>query len=109
MPSGTQSNLAALMSHCGRGDEYLVGQEAHTYRFEAGGGATIGGPLTQTTFTFDPLLPAYNLLNLRYVAGMTVENSPTKPDDTEPNATTSPVSLIMGVVGNVVTRPPQVE
>src|SRR4029079_8175003 len=37
-PSGTQSNLAALMSHCGRGDEYLVGQEAHTYRFEAGAG-----------------------------------------------------------------------
>ena len=33
--------------------------------FEAGGGATIGGPLTQTTFTFDPLLPAYNLLNMR--------------------------------------------
>jgi iron complex outermembrane recepter protein len=33
--------------------------------FEAGGGATIGGPLTQTTFTFDPLLPAYNLVNLR--------------------------------------------
>jgi threonine aldolase len=32
-PSGTQSNLAALMSHCGRGDEYLAGQEAHTYRF----------------------------------------------------------------------------
>ena len=41
-PSGTQSNLAALMSHCDRGDEYLVGQEAHTYRFEAGGGAVLG-------------------------------------------------------------------
>ena len=41
-PSGTQSNLAALMSHCGRGDEYLVGQEAHTYRFGAGGGAVLG-------------------------------------------------------------------
>lgn len=41
-PSGTQSNLAALMSHCQRGDEYLVGQEAHTYRFEAGGGAVLG-------------------------------------------------------------------
>src|SRR3954470_9036940 len=40
-PSGTQSNLAALMSHCGRGDEYLVGQEAHTYRYEAGGGAVL--------------------------------------------------------------------
>ena len=41
-PSGTQSNLAALMSHCGRGDEYLVGQEAHTYRNEAGGAAVLG-------------------------------------------------------------------
>ena len=41
-PSGTQSNLAALMSHCERGDEYLVGQEAHTYRYEAGGGAVLG-------------------------------------------------------------------
>ncbi len=41
-PSGTQSNLAALMSHCGRGDEYLVGQEAHTYRYEGGGAAVLG-------------------------------------------------------------------
>ena len=41
-PTGTQSNLAALMTHCGRGDEYLVGQEAHTYRYEAGGGAVLG-------------------------------------------------------------------
>ncbi|MCG6953813.1 MAG: PLP-dependent transferase, partial [Betaproteobacteria bacterium] len=41
-PSGTQSNLAALMSHCQRGDEVIVGQEAHTYRFEAGGGAVLG-------------------------------------------------------------------
>jgi threonine aldolase len=41
-PSGTQSNLAALLSHCGRGDEYLVGQLAHTYRYEAGGGAVLG-------------------------------------------------------------------
>jgi threonine aldolase len=40
--SGTQSNLAALMSHCGRGDEYLVGQEAHTYSFEQGGAAVLG-------------------------------------------------------------------
>jgi threonine aldolase len=41
-PSGTQSNLAALMSHCQRGDEVILGQEAHTYRFEAGGGAVLG-------------------------------------------------------------------
>jgi threonine aldolase len=42
MPSGTQSNLSALMAHCQRGDEYLVGQGAHTYRYEAGGGAVLG-------------------------------------------------------------------
>jgi threonine aldolase len=42
MPSGTQSNLTALMSHCQRGDEYLVGQQAHAYRSEAGGGAVLG-------------------------------------------------------------------
>jgi threonine aldolase len=41
-PSGTQSNLAALMSHCQRGEEVIVGQEAHTYRYEAGGGAVLG-------------------------------------------------------------------
>src|ERR1700726_4393777 len=40
--SGTQSNLAALMAHCGRGDEYLVGQEAHTYSYEGGGAAVFG-------------------------------------------------------------------
>jgi threonine aldolase len=32
MPTGTQSNLCAILAHCGRGDEYLVGQQAHTYR-----------------------------------------------------------------------------
>lgn len=42
VPSGTQSNLIAIMSHCGRGDEYIVGQMAHTYRWEAGGAAVLG-------------------------------------------------------------------
>ncbi|WP_291381159.1 MULTISPECIES: low-specificity L-threonine aldolase [Achromobacter] len=41
-PSGTQSNLAALMAHCDRGDEYLVGQLAHTYKYEGGGAAVLG-------------------------------------------------------------------
>ncbi len=39
--SGTQSNLLALMSHCERGDEYIVGQHAHTYRYEGGGAAVL--------------------------------------------------------------------
>ena len=40
--SGTQSNLLALMAHCERGDEYLVGSEAHTYKSEGGGAAVLG-------------------------------------------------------------------
>ncbi|MEO8780002.1 MAG: low-specificity L-threonine aldolase [Rhodanobacter sp.] len=42
VPSGTQSNLLALLAHCERGDEYLVGMEAHTYKYEGGGGAVLG-------------------------------------------------------------------
>lgn len=42
VPSGTQSNLCALMAHCQRGEEYLVGQMAHTYRWEGGGAAVLG-------------------------------------------------------------------
>ncbi|WP_144394053.1 low-specificity L-threonine aldolase [Pleionea sediminis] len=41
-PSGTQSNLLGLMSHCERGDEYIVGQDAHTYKYEGGGAAVLG-------------------------------------------------------------------
>jgi threonine aldolase len=41
--SGTQSNLLALLSHCQRGEEYLVGHEAHSYKYEAGGAAVLGG------------------------------------------------------------------
>lgn len=43
LPSGTQSNLVALLTHCRRGDEYLVGQTAHTYKYEGGGAAALGG------------------------------------------------------------------
>ena len=53
MPSGTQSNLCALMAHCERGDEYIVGQNAHTYRYEGGGAAVLGSiqpqPLAQNS------------------------------------------------------------
>ena len=42
VPSGTQSNLVGIMTHCGRGDEYIVGQMAHTYRWEGGGAAVLG-------------------------------------------------------------------
>lgn len=41
--SGTQGNLLALLSHCQRGDEYIVGQTAHTYKTEGGGAAVLGG------------------------------------------------------------------
>jgi len=53
MPTGTQSNLCGILAHCGRGDEYIVGQLAHTYRYEGGGAAVLGSvqpqPLAQNS------------------------------------------------------------
>ena len=49
--SGTQGNLCAVMSHCGRGDEFIAGQMTHAYRWEGGGAAVLGSvqpqPLAQ--------------------------------------------------------------
>jgi len=42
VPTGTQSNLCGILSHCQRGDEYIVGQMAHAYRWEGGGAAVFG-------------------------------------------------------------------
>ena len=53
VPSGTQGNLCALMAHCQRGDEYIVGERAHTYRYEAGGAAVLGSIQPQPV----PVLP----------------------------------------------------
>jgi len=51
--SGTQSNLLALLSHCERGDEYIVGQQAHTYKYE-GGGAAVVGSIQPQPLDFEP-------------------------------------------------------
>jgi threonine aldolase len=73
VPTGTQSNLLALMAHCERGDEYLVGMEAHTYKFEGGGAAVLGSiqpqpiphapdgtlPLDAVARAFKPLDPHF--------------------------------------------------
>jgi threonine aldolase len=68
--SGTQSNLLAIMSHCGRGEEYIVGQTAHTYKYEAGGAAVLGSVQPQP-LDFEP----DGTLNLDHV------KSVIKPDD----------------------------
>lgn len=68
--TGTQTNLLALLSHCERGDEYIVGQQAHTYRYEGGGAAVLGSIQPQ------PLdLEPDGTLNLEEVAAFI------KPDD----------------------------
>ena len=41
--SGTMGNLVSLLTHCGRGDEVIVGSEAHIFRYEAGGSSALGG------------------------------------------------------------------
>lgn len=43
VPSGTMGNLVAILAHCGRGDEVILGTKAHTFLFEAGGISALGG------------------------------------------------------------------
>ncbi len=58
VPSGTMGNLAAVLSHCGRGDEVILGDQAHTFIFEAGGVAALGGVHPRTVPTLsDGTLP----------------------------------------------------
>jgi threonine aldolase len=68
--SGTQANLVSIMTHCDRGEEYIVGQLAHTYKYEGGGAAVLGSVQPQ------PLdLEADGTLDLERVARAI------KPDD----------------------------
>ncbi len=69
--SGTQSNLVALLTHCGRGDEYIAGSSAHTYQYEGGGAAALGGIQPQTL----PFL-ADGTLDLEQVARLVKPRDP---------------------------------
>jgi len=70
VPTGTMSNLLGLMAHCERGEEYIVGQQAHTYKYEGGGAAVLGSIQPQ------PLeVQADGSLDLAHVAAAI------KPDD----------------------------
>ena len=69
-PSGTQSNLAGLMAHCQRGEEFVIGSAGHSFKYEAGGAAVLGSLWPQ------PLdYEADGSLDLRKVAALI------KPDD----------------------------
>jgi threonine aldolase len=91
-PTGTQSNLAALMSHCQRGDEVLVGLEAHTYRYEAGGGAVLGSIQPQAIVN-----RADGTLDLKEV------EAAIKPDDPH-FARTRLLALENTITGRVIPR-----
>ena len=91
-PSGTQSNCAALMAHCQRGEEVIVGQEAHTYRYEAGGMAVLGSIQPQ---------PLANLPDGSLDLGM-VEGA-IKPDDSH-FAITKLLALENTIGGKVIGR-----
>ncbi|MHB8405153.1 MAG: low-specificity L-threonine aldolase [Gammaproteobacteria bacterium] len=69
-PSGTQSNLAALMAHCGRGEEFIIGSLGHSFKYEAGGAAVLGS-LWPCPIEYEP----DGTLNLEKVAAAI------KPDD----------------------------
>lgn len=92
LPTGTQSNLIALLSHCERGEEYIVGQNAHTYRYEAGGAAVLGSIQPQPIeFEADGTLD------------LNVVESKIKPDDFH-FARTKLLSLENTVGGKVISR-----
>ena len=70
MPGARAGYLTGTYQHVGSrftqiGDQAEGFGTVNLLAFEQAGGATIGGPLTQTTFTFDPELPAYDILNVR--------------------------------------------
>src|ERR671917_366942 len=46
--SGTMGNLVSLLAHCGRGDELILGDEAHIFRYEQGGASALGGIIYHT-------------------------------------------------------------
>jgi threonine aldolase len=92
-PSGTQSNLAALMAHCARGEECIVGQEAHTYRYEAGGMAVLGSIQPQ---------PIQNMPDGSLDLAMV--EAAIKPDDSH-FAITKLVALENTIGGKVLGRP----
>ncbi len=48
IPSGTMGNLVAVLTHCGRGDEAIMGDKGHTFLYEAGGVAALGGVMPHT-------------------------------------------------------------
>jgi threonine aldolase len=92
-PSGTQSNLAALMSHCQRGEEVILGSEAHSYRYEAGGLAVLGSIQPQVVST-----RADGTLDLNEV------ESSIKPDDPH-FPRTRLLALENTITGRVIPRP----
>src|SRR5204863_8643656 len=91
-PSGTQSNLAALMSHCQRGEEVILGAEAHSYRYEAGGLAVLGSIQPQVV----PNRPDGTLDLAEVEAAI-------KPDDSH-FAITRLLALENTIAGKVVSR-----
>ncbi|MDP4534799.1 low-specificity L-threonine aldolase [Alkalimonas collagenimarina] len=91
-PSGTQTNLIAMMSHCQRGDEVIVGQQWHTYRWEAGGMAVLGSMQPQP-------------LELQDDGSLALEDiaAAIKPDD--PHFARTRLIVIENTVGGKVLSP----
>jgi threonine aldolase len=51
--SGTMGNLTSVLSHCGRGDEMILGKDSHIFKYEAGGAAAYGGVQPHTIRVLD--------------------------------------------------------
>ena len=53
MPSGTMANLVAILTHCQRGDEVILGDQSHTFLYEAGGISSFGGVHSRQIKNYD--------------------------------------------------------
>ena len=56
MPSGTMANLVAVLTHCQRGDEVILGDQSHTFLYEAGGISSFGGVHSRQIKNYDVIL-----------------------------------------------------
>ena len=102
-PSGTQTNLMALLSHCERGEEYIVGQGAHTYIHE-GGGAAVLGSIQPQPIEFEESARTLGIKRIKPVSRITNPRK-TIPMAKKGNETISNVRKLMELIELIIPKP----
>ena len=96
LSSGTQSNLVALLTHCGRGEEAIVGDDYHIFSSEACGASVLGG------IALCPLVTNKN-------GGLTVDQVTTAVKDDDPHSPISRLLCLENTVSGNVQSPDNIK